>query len=420
MGNEIRKVYLLTQIGITCSGLFYRNYAFDYSFDGQYSFIKEINETGNDGFTKLNSTKFKLHTSQSLNTVETTGIITLDPPSLEKEIRLRAVDMNADGLSDIIMEKPNKKWSEDDVESTFSLANNIGNNTFTLPIPIGTSFINFEGGPYATIQNFNYDWDLDGKPDVTMQKIIPGQVFGFANSSKGRTISDLAINYNTANSFSLPLVQPLNSILGYSHVLLDGSQFTTDGDFDGDNLPDKFIFGYTEHQILNWLGFMEHEPAKQGFLILSSNNYLPIPVTGFPFEQIHATLGLITFVEPVFLSPVDFDGDGKNELALVIYDSPSALHELHIIKFDPNNNWNGTDIFQKVVTLVDKSLLLGDFNGDGITDYLDWKLVGSNRQWYPNYGTGTNYYQGIAIQLTDVYSPPGFSLTFGQQNTYGT
>jgi hypothetical protein len=103
----------------------------------------------------------------------------------------------------------------------------------------------------------------------------------------------------------------------------------------------------------------------------------------------------------------DFNGDGMTDIITFTRDNPLAVGDVYVAlsegdHFGPNTFWN--DWF---AVSHDETVVIGDYNGDGVDDIATW-LGKSSRQVYVavSYGTGANesvvWVDGIGENDDDV------------------
>lgn len=307
-------------------------------------------------------------------------------------------DFNGDGLSDFI--RTPKYYDSPNNTNTWDLFLNTGNGyelaqTTDLPTPTSTSVF---GKEFVGISTFKrnttatgfFDFNGDGKDDYFLRDVEDISMLPW-----GPTLKFDAYNIYISDGSGLGLLsKEIVPHVGGS-VLADRFNPTHPlvGDFDGD--------GKTEILVLD--GSMYSYSYSYNFLIgeeyLQDNGtyLLPTQLHNMPFDAKHieevGNGGVRLFV-------VDIDGDGRSEV-LTIWSRPNmtpvaAVFRLNVTFDDNNKPVVGDPAFvlvaQGTFPTLYHNIFLGDFNGDGITDFLTWK---DSEGWRIGYGNGKGYVDEI-------------------------
>jgi M6 family metalloprotease-like protein len=174
------------------------------------------------------------------------------------------------------------------------------------------------------------------------------------------------------------------STLGYT------AKFAVVGDFDGDGKHEIAVAPTTGGSKGNDLWVMKYIPSSRTWRHLS-------PIAAHPM---HADIDCSGLAHPVKFGVVgDFDGCGRQEIALAIETSGSGGNDFWVMKFDPaTRKWNHltpivghplqADIDFSGLSYPAKFVVTGDFDGDGQKEIAVAPVVGSsggNDLWVMKY-----------------------------------
>jgi RHS repeat-associated protein len=336
-----------------------KTYRLNYGFDNVNSMLKEIEEFGGDeSAASLNSTIF-LYGDQP-----TTNLVT-EPTALFLGECITG-DFNADGKTDILA---STYYYEDQIKYTsgYKIMLNPQSTNFlyekVLPpgqtIPENKKFVNF----------MTSDFNKDGRDDVVN---IKTQFVTYPSGYAERKLENITFEFTTnTGSFTQQMPTPVDKVIHTS------GNFFIPGDFDGDGNQDY----------ITMLG----SPSGNG----SSTTYTARLCT--PSGYIANTQILTFTVTPatdytaksVVISdkilPLDFDGDGKQEVLVVKGTQTSILR----ISTTNNANYYSASIILTTNDIVsDDKVFSGDFNGDRKADLLVKK---ANGQWKIFYSDGVGF-----------------------------
>lgn len=360
--KRINKISSVQKVGT--SWRYYRSYTPTYINDF-YTHLTKITEKGNDEAEVLPVTEFTYGASSF------TLYVTAKSELYAAQGRSYAVgDYNGDGLSDVI-----DYSSADGGDFRLLLRNQTSGYTTAQTGNFENGFGNYvvENAIDKERSNLMYfDYNGDGKSDfMRMQKFVNGsgvsQQAYWIYTSAGSTINSIGKLVRTSTS-------------GVTNPYVFGYTLPFSGDFDGD--------GKSEVLLLNTYKPLPNQPTP------SPNNYLagekyctPVSTYGYPAFK-PRELGSIGF-DASYLSTneskifvVDYNGDGKSDILSIWHDNANNIDHAQTmtlnVTFDANNNpVIGNPAF---ITIADcnyptlsHDIFPGDFNGDGITDYLTFK-----------------------------------------------
>ena len=363
-GASLSSKTLLTDITVTNEGQQVRSYQLNYAFDNINSLLKEIIETGNDG-SALNSSIF-LYGDSPLNfTNESTPIVA-------GSAIYQTGDFNADGLSDIIEVLPASNdfscriYGRSDAASPIQLKYN-GTPLSSGQYQLITSNTTFNGS-YNQILSASSDYNGDSKEDLLITK-----TYNISSSLKGLSGIYVFTCYDDLSGFYLFGPGPQMPV-GY-----DGSSYTTcsrygssnnyvaSGDFDGDGSMD-FI---TMLQNNNGSYFAHFTSNRLNII------YAQINPVGLSVSTVANASGGV--------QSIDFDGDGKMELLVIVDDRSYVLALKQEQGSYTSYRWD--KIYETYSLNKDSKVFYGDFNGDGKTDL----LVKNGGSWQTLLATGDSY-----------------------------
>ncbi|MBS7256135.1 FG-GAP-like repeat-containing protein [Flavobacterium branchiicola] len=346
-GQNVIRSKRLKDIKVFTSGIGFRNYNFSYL---NVDRINKVTETSGDGTKSYNPTVFDYNmVSEEIKYLDINTL--LDIGNI-KSLNVAAVsgDFDADGKMDCLVyptlgsEAKTKYWLYAEIESGF----NIG-----LEHKVG-AFEDIFPATFLSEEN----------------KVLPQGWVVVKNNNSNYTFSVYSmVKYLGAS----------NIITQYSRLVSIPKTFFTrkivSGDFNGDGLTDVLIFDQSTG---------EDNPAGTDVYFVdlkrdNTTNYKTLP------GKFVTPLSRFARVEVA-----DFNGDGKSDLyvfdtgILTIYslNTEDKLVVLYTSGFDNTiyvPNMYGTTRFP---------ILMGDYNGDGKSDFMIPKAYGSS-QWYKYTSTGT-------------------------------
>lgn len=307
------------------------------------------------------------------------SLIAFNPANEDMEIV--SGDYNGDGRVDII--KYTKNY-------------NSSSNNWRLHYSVGAGFSSAQVGslpavPNLYIENKNiinrdyrssfFDFNGDGKDDFVYRTKAP--------ISNGTTVEKNLYTIMLSTGSSLVSLEQGRTILPSNNDdYIGGFEFWNTypliGDFDGDGKSEILVLkGSNDYTSSGSANYMIGENYLKSY---GSSYLLAKQLQGMPFD------GSYTGSGGSKLYVVDVDGDGKSEV-LSLWKENNVEHAQSFklnVSFDANNKpIIGNPAFIAIndahfPTLTHEAYL-GDFNGDGITDYLTYK---SGENWKVAYGKG--------------------------------
>lgn len=381
-GYSIKSNSLLKDISIYGEGnIAFKKYSFEYAHDNLYSYLQEIKEFGADNFaSQLNSTIFKYGNQPA--EFENTSVAINNLPTINTLDYLSTLDIDGDGRSEILVNETANSNNGQYVAniSLFKLLNSsysyIGNYQ-----PSSSTTLKYEYNekgeiPYGNLSNSNIfanaDFNGDSKDDLL--NIVVSTQNGATNLSEIKLVS---FNKGTPYYNSIEYNIPLPNIDPFTEINLNKT-FKCIGDFDGDGRTDCIIIASKFVNFNNnWV------KRYKAYFYSAQNNYQPkeihelqLPGTSLPSTEFTNIVEANTDDE---INVINFDGDNKADLLVKI---SGTSYVFSILK-----NFSGdytTEVISINTDLFNHRCFQGDFNGDGKTDLLSheinngWKLCTSN------------------------------------------
>ena len=348
--GSIAQTKILAGITIFTNNALFKNYTFNYAKDELNSWLAEIIENGSDG-SRLNSTKIDWG-----NKPETTIAYTPSSKTHVGEVAENIVgDFNGDGQTDYLTvsrgylkykllhsQDPSYNIQTDD---TWKLYQN------DIQIASGTLVAGL------IVQSLNaIDTDKDGKTELLYHWELNGMV---------------RINVYEFNNVSFAPKPNTNAFSINDEILGSGTNVIV-GNFDGNDSPDYIV--YNDNAIIRAVNF----------------SFVP--------QQY-----LQTFNAP--LKAIDFNGDGKTEL-MAIFQNYAIIINITQEGFSqpftaPSSVINvNSNAYNPLV-----SHFMGDFNGDGLVDILQYSPNKGNPVWNMMLFNGKAFNDPILVNL------PNFNTT---------
>ncbi len=359
--HQIEKKKLLTSIEVKSESLLVRKYELIYSFDGFYSFLQEIKLKGADGTTALNPTWFNYgETSPNpfQSTTNSTSYTSTD---------FFPVDVDGDGFDEIFAPTYTTNNSIGKIYSSYKIYKvNASTGLLTQLGATGTLLTaeTFNGTTCSIYTKFEfYDMNGDGREDVVLERIARYLNKNYLKEVKILTLTNTpVVNSITVTNYGITTTLPLfrNNITPRFNPEYGKSDFYV-GDFDGDGRGDIIV----NDSLKSYISFP--------FLVNELNKELYFD---------NGTGPLVNFITQYKIAPnnysniVNADNDRKSDLMIMqfynelLYDTDAG----HFYTFSKNgsNQYVGKKCIKDLVISSQnyQCFLNGDFNGDGLSDYI--------------------------------------------------
>lgn len=390
-GSKFTSPFLLDKINIkNIDGTIVKKYQCNYTVKKNQSFLSSFSETGSDG-TVLNPLTFQYGSNPNASDVN----VSPSYPGFDGNNAFTG-ELTGDGKQDVLAARYSldnnniPHYTAYDVIDDFTVyAGSPGLSlayTYPIPEPPGTA-IDLQGLNFAPPQpyvapNKDYktfilnDYDGDGKSDVLM---VSNTI-----SLNRRTFNGIKINYSrnyngwlsTYQTVDYPQMPHAWSSDDWKYICETGS-YIVQGDFDGDGAQDYILILGPTTYVTNYLGFFS-SPAKNII-----NKEIQSFGVGGNLNDAYSIASSTSII------PIDFDGDGKQEILVV---KPNASYILSISKISTDYSYQSSILYTFSNLLEGYKIFPGDFNGDGKTDLLvRTSASNSSAAWNILYSTGKEY-----------------------------
>jgi len=391
-GASLKDAFNLSAVNIKKGGTTVRSYSLAYTQQRQLYLLQSVTEKGSDG-TALNPLVFTYGSNASATDISV--------PSVKYDNmhggNIYAGDFNGDSKQDVL----SVNYSIDnygirhdlsyDVLSDFGSYAGSPAVSFFYNYPIanstGTNVRSVNGNrsrggmirPGSRYGFFTMDYDGDGKEDVLMVK-------NTISASGDTKFTGIDVNYSryysvfTGASYKTESYNSIPHVLQYSNDFVytyhNGSTYGNNfvsGDFDGDgNLDYILILG------------IGPTTEFRGFFSSPKKGIFNKEILGFQAGDGSA----MSVASANQLIPMDFDGDGKQELFVMTSNKTSIL-SISPISVASGYEYGATIVGQTTDFYGDFPVYPGDFNGDGKVDVL-YRVSNNNPTgaWYIMTSTG--------------------------------
>jgi RHS repeat-associated protein len=387
-GSSLRKAYNLLNISVRNSAsVTVRSYDLLYQFIKNQYFLSTVTEKGSNGIG-LNPMVFTYGANNGAADVTTS----IQYSGIHKG-NVYAGDFDGDGKQDVLnsnyyIDNNNiPHYTSYDVLSDFSTYNGQPAISFYYNFAIPQNGATEVQGSSNGYYNFNtYDYDGDSKEDVLLINSL--------TSGSDKLYNGIRINYSrkfsvysgpTYDSVSYPYI-PHSSLYtqDFKYVYRSGSTFGSyfvPGDFDGDGAQD-YILVLGINYANAFKGFFS-SPKKGIF----NQEIALFGVEGTSSDPFYAN----SIASASELMPLDFDGDGKQEI-LVVKSNQSYVLSVFPVSATSGYNYAAQVLYTLPAIKSNLPIYPGDFNGDGKTDllYRSSPLL-ATEPWYLLTSTGKSY-----------------------------
>ncbi|QES88069.1 FG-GAP-like repeat-containing protein [Rhizosphaericola mali] len=453
-GASIKNPYNLSQIAIkNASNQVVKTYGFSYRELREQYFLTSVTETGSGGIA-INPLIF----TYGSDTTDSNVMVSANYTTAFHPNNVYAGDYDGDGFQDLM----NVNYSYDNNGIRHDLSYDVFNNftsygsTPAMGI-IGSSNLPTNIIPQINASNNGYtnylsnDYDGDGKQDIVMiNNTASGSdlVYNGIKINFSRTLS--VYSQLTHDSTIISSVPSSGGYGSFKYTYRNGTRFGHNfiaGDFDGDGYQDYIlILGVNSSN--EFKGFFSN--PRSGVI---NAEIATFGVSGTTTDPFYAN----SIASASELIPIDFDGDGKQELFVV---TPTQSYILSIYPISATSGYSyaakilytTTSITAPSVTpssssnyFVGNTIFPGDFNGDGKMDILSragysdpsstWNIytstgasfiatpfIWTNRPYLPQDGAGSAHHIVVGDingdGRDDVWQAMDLSSSSSQNNAY--
>lgn len=364
----IKTRHLLKTVEMYCESELFKQYRLNYALrDIEKSYLREVGEYLADGSTGFNTTVIKYEDR-------------VPTPLITESFQLNALDndffsgdFDGDGDSEIVSSTYDYTYDGFKFNTDLRIHRRDGpgilTETWSITLPNGTMVLNDQTVPTTYAANLSNDMDGDGREDIVVAKVN--------NSGSGLQLENFTIHYSTSNNATAFTPQtyapPYFQGDWYNKVNSSTFKFQVPGDFNGDGLGDMVVV------------LANYAEAFHGFLYS--------PAAGINGQILSIEGGAFNICRSNYVAPIDFDGDGAQEI-LCVWQSlaipPEPQAKIYRLKTWPSLGlevvWSSGGF-----PTPQHTIRLGDFNGDGKTDLLT--RYSDNTNWHIAYSTGTDFFE---------------------------
>ncbi|RPH32186.1 MAG: hypothetical protein EHM93_10220 [Bacteroidales bacterium] len=356
-GRSINNTLLLRKIKVITEGVTVRTYNFGYKFENDKTFLNLINETGRDNIA-LNSTAIGWGN-------DNTNISITSPSSFQslKDYEYKIpYDYNSDGLTDIVGIKKSKDGSSSDLVQVFLNNSLNGNISFEE---------RFSGTPLSYCCNSLISYStMNVRLNLSVAK---RQDYDYIHYWSKNDIIWPTYHYNTSSGATLTFTKHNKYAKLQSQVTdFDNFPVYTVGDFNNDGIDEIIYF----------------EKVKK-------NNAYPGNIINDSFDPNQASnFNLDISSKPKRLFAHDYNNDGLLDLMVITDDFYYIYRNIGTTSSSSLPNFEqiiSSASFNAEYSVIEP----GDFNGDGLVDFVLNEHCNSN--WHLALNTG-----GGEFDITDL------------------
>ena len=348
---------ILRKITVTCEGNLFRTYELEYAFD-RYSRLSKITESNGNG-EKKNPTVFEWGSFPAKTNISVKNVA-VETSSLESDFSKQiysSIDINGDGLTDIIGNFTYKKNGMDYNAFQIYIAKKDGDN------------IKFEVG------DVDYNWIPSNcnfkRLKTNCGLFLTGDIFG-----------------EGIQAAILPAYSLFNNVSEvYFYIIRDGRYNIYASELVSSSELPEIAIGDVDNDGKSELLYIE-KGKTNGVYVLKIGGDGKRPFTGY-------SLSITSKPERMLVE--DFNGDGMMDVMVVTKEG------YHIY-------WNQGGVFSNLFSSSDKSIgtvfnsdysriQIGDFNGDGLPDFV--LNENNNDKWHLAINQGNGVFSKKALpQIT--------------------
>lgn len=417
-GQNIIRNKRLNEINTLSNNIGFRNYYLEYVSTSQsYNCLWKITEKNGDKSKSLNPTVFSYeNTDTAINYISNPTILNVDNVSSLNASTVTG-DFDGDGSMDFILypltgaSAKKKMWMFSGISPNTS-AQTIPN--FGAPLSFSSTFDEIFAVNYINYQDYLMPlqgWTVVQGSTFTTYAYSPSSSF-VQQDQKTYTFPRFILDYNNECGGETPdIVNPTTAKMQTTNSTTNGEgsihyHYESDiphsyisGDFNGDGLTDivavekSFTYPFTS-------GCSTYEYTYHGGQLFFIN--LDKRLTS-NYTNTAGNLYL-SFSSKIFVA--DFNGDGKSDI--YVFDSGSV----NVYTLDSNNQFNILAQAQLYDPSIDISrpILIGDYNGDGKSDFM--LPVAQNDAWYMYKSTGTVFSREYKIMGNFYNNDPNNSYNY--------